>query len=47
MRTALASAAGLRATLADDAALPAELHHALRAHLAGLRAGAVRAVVTR
>ena len=45
MRTALASAAGLRATLADDSALPAELHHALRAHLAGLRSAHQRASV--
>ena len=45
MRTALASAAGLRATLADDAALPAELHHTLRAHLAGLRSATLRATV--
>ena len=45
MRTALASAAGLRATLADDAALPGELHHALSSHLAGLRAGSRRASV--
>ena len=45
MRTALASAAGLRATLADDDALPAELHHALRAHLAGLRSARQRASV--
>jgi AcrR family transcriptional regulator len=45
MRTALASGAGLRATLADDAALPAELHHALRAHLAGLRSTTLRATV--
>jgi AcrR family transcriptional regulator len=45
LRTALAAAAGLRATLADEAALPGELHHALRAHLAGLRAAALRATV--
>ena len=45
LRTALASAAGLRATLADDSALPAELHHALRAHLAGLRSAHQRASV--
>jgi AcrR family transcriptional regulator len=45
MRTALASAAGLRATLADDSALPAELNHALRAHLAGLRSTTLRATV--
>ena len=45
MRTALASAAGLRATLAEEAALPAELHHALRAHLAGLRSAQQRASV--
>lgn len=45
MRTALASAAGLRATLADDSALPAELHHTLRAHLAGLRSAHQRASV--
>ena len=45
MRTALASAAGLRATLADASALPAELHHTLRAHLAGLRSSTLRATV--
>ena len=45
MRTALASAAGLRATLADDSTLPAELNHALRAHLAGLRSTTLRATV--
>jgi AcrR family transcriptional regulator len=45
MRTALASAAGLNATLADHAALPGELHHALAAHLAGLRSAALRATV--
>ena len=45
LRTALAAAAGLRATLADDAALPAELHHALRAHLACLRSARQRASV--
>jgi AcrR family transcriptional regulator len=45
MRTALASAAGLRATLPEDSALPAELHHALRAHLAGLRSAHQRASV--
>jgi AcrR family transcriptional regulator len=45
MRTALAAAAGLRATLSDDAALPGELHHALSSHLAGLRAGSRRASV--
>jgi AcrR family transcriptional regulator len=45
MRTALAAAAGLRATLADDAALPGELHHALAAHIAGLRAATLRATV--
>jgi AcrR family transcriptional regulator len=45
MRTALATAAGLRATLADDAALPGELHHTLRTHLAGMRAAAMRATV--
>jgi AcrR family transcriptional regulator len=45
MRTALAAAAGLRATLADDAALPTELHHALGAHLAGLRTARQRASV--
>jgi AcrR family transcriptional regulator len=45
MRTSLAAAAGLRATLSDDAALPGELHHALGLHLAGLRAAALRATV--
>jgi TetR/AcrR family transcriptional regulator len=45
MRTALAAAAGLRATLADDAALPGELHHALHAHLTGLRSAALRGTV--
>jgi AcrR family transcriptional regulator len=45
MRTALASAAGLKATLADDAGLPGELHHALASHLGGLRAGSLRASV--
>ena len=45
LRTALASAAGLRATLADDSTLPAELHHTLRAHLAGLRAATLRGTV--
>jgi AcrR family transcriptional regulator len=45
MRTALATAAGLRATLGDDEALPGELHHALRAHLAGMRAAALRGTV--
>jgi AcrR family transcriptional regulator len=45
MRTALAAAAGLRATLGDEAALPGELHHALAAHVAGLRASALRATV--
>jgi AcrR family transcriptional regulator len=45
MRTALAAAAGLRATLGDDEALPGELHHALRTHLAGMRAAALRATV--
>jgi AcrR family transcriptional regulator len=45
LRTALASAAGLRATLAGDSALPAELHHTLRAHLTGLRAATLRGTV--
>jgi AcrR family transcriptional regulator len=45
MRSALATAAGLRATLADEPALPGELHDVLRAQLAGLRAAALRATV--
>jgi AcrR family transcriptional regulator len=45
MRSALATAAGLRATLADEPALPGELHEVLRAQLAGLRAAALRATV--
>jgi AcrR family transcriptional regulator len=45
MRTALATAAGLRATLAGDEALPGELHHVLAAHLAGMRTAALRATV--
>jgi AcrR family transcriptional regulator len=45
MRTALASAAGLRATLADDTALPGELHHALTSQLVGLRSAALRGSV--
>jgi len=45
MRTALAAAAGLRATLADEAELPGELHHALASHLAGLRSVARRGSV--
>ncbi|HSD02564.1 MAG TPA: helix-turn-helix domain-containing protein [Gaiellales bacterium] len=44
MRTALAAAAGLRATLGDDD-LPGELHHALRTHLAGMRTASLRATV--
>ena len=45
MRTALASAAGLRATLRDDALFRVELHHTLRAHIAGLRSARQRASV--
>jgi AcrR family transcriptional regulator len=45
MRTALAAAAGLRATLADDAPLPGELHEVLRAQLTGLRTASLRATV--
>ena len=45
MRTALAAAAGLRATLADDADLPGELHAMLVAHVHGLRAASLRATV--
>jgi hypothetical protein len=45
MRAALAAAAGLRATLADDADLPGELHAMLVAHVAGLRAASLRASV--
>ena len=45
MRTALAAAAGLRATLADDADLPGELQHALASHLTGLRSVARRGSV--
>jgi AcrR family transcriptional regulator len=45
MGMALATAAGLRATLADSTTLPAELHEMLRAQLAGLRAAVLRATV--